>query len=260
MSEFVLAKLELEETAATIAADRQYVEFAVDAIKASRLDVERHIRKDDFFVTTLEPYELPTGSPKVLRRMCDAAKAAGVGPMATVAGGIAQEALEAMVARGCSHGWVDNGGDIAMIIEHPVTVEVFSNPDSSAAIALEMEPTGGITGVCTSSGRLGHSISFGDADAAVAIATNAYLADALATAIGNKVKDKQSLQTCFDAFRHITEFTGGLVLRDGDVAMYGRLPRIVNTEHNPERITSHSKMSSSKYLGKANLDSEGVKT
>ena len=260
MSEFVLAKLEMEETAATIAADRQYVEFAVDAIKAARLDIERQIRKDDFFVTTLEPYELRGSGSKVLNRMCEAARAARVGPMATVAGGIAQEALEGMVAQGCSHGWVDNGGDVAMILEHPATVEVFSNPGSSAAIALEMEPTGGIIGMCTSSGRLGHSISFGDTDAAVAIAADAYLADALATAIGNLVKDGPSVQTCFDGFKHLRGFTGGLVLRGGDVAMYGKLPKIVNTEHNPERVTTHSKMSSSKYLGRTDLDSEEVKT
>jgi ApbE superfamily uncharacterized protein (UPF0280 family) len=258
MSEFVFAKLEIEETAATIAAERQFVEFAVDAIKVARLDIERQIRRDDFFMTTLEPYELRSGSPRVLARMCDAARAAGVGPMAAVAGGIAQEALEAMVAHGCSHGWVDNGGDIALVLEHPVTVEIFSNPGSRSAIGLELEPSNGIIGVCTSSGRLGHSISFGDADAAVAIAKNTYLADALATAIGNLVKDRSSMDTCFDDFRNLSDFVGGLVLRDGDVVMYGKLPRIVNIEHNPERITAHSKMSSSKYVGGIDMHSEEV--
>jgi len=260
MSEFVLAKLEIDETAATIATDRQYVEYAVDAIKTARLDIERQIRKDDFFLTTLEPYELPRTGSKVLSRMCEASEAAGVGPMATVAGAIAQEALEAMIARGCSHGWVDNGGDVALVLEHPVTVEVFSSPGSQNAIGLELEPTNEIVGVCTSSGRIGHSISFGDTDAAVAIARNAYLADALATAIGNFVKDRSSMDGCFDGFKHLRDFTGGVVLRDGDVAMYGKLPRIVNIEHNPERITAHSKMSSSKYLGKIDTRSEEVET
>jgi len=260
MSEFVLAKLELEETAATIAAERQYVEFAVKAIKAARADIERQVRKDDFFMTTLEPYELPSGSPAVLRRMCDSARKASVGPMATVAGGIAQEALEAMVANGCTHGWVDNGGDIALILDRSVTIEIFSNPGSQNAVGLELGPTSKIIGVCTSSGRYGHSISFGDADAAVAVATDAYIADALATAIGNKVKDGQSMAGCFDEIKHLSEFTAGLVLRDGDVAMYGKLPRIVNVEHNPDRVTAHSKMSSSKYMGNIDARSEEVGT
>lgn len=260
MSDFVLTKLEIEETAATIAAERQFVEFAVDAIKAARLDIERQIRRDDFFMTTLEPYEPESGGSRVIGRMCEASKAAGVGPMAAVAGAIAQEALEAMVSQGCSHGWVDNGGDIALVLESPVTVEIFSDPGSRNAVGLELEPTSGTVGVCTSSGRLGHSISFGDADAAVAIAKNAYLADALATAIGNIVKDSPSMERCFDGFKHLGDFTGGLVLRDGDVAMYGKLPRIVTIEHNPERITAHSKMSSPKFLGKIDVRSEEVET
>jgi len=260
MSEFVLAKLEIEETAATIAAERQYVDFAVNAIKDARSHIERHIRRDDFFMTTMEPYDPPPGSPKVLQRMCEAASAAGVGPMATVAGGIAQEALEAMIAQGCTHGWVDNGGDIALVLEDSATVEVFSSPGSKNAVGLELEPTSGIVGICTSSGRLGHSISFGDADAAVAIATDAYLADALATAIGNRISDKSSMNTCFDDFKHLREFKGGLVLRDGDVAMYGKLPRMVDIEHNPDRITAHSKMSSQRYLGGVQARSEEVRT
>ena len=260
MSEFVLAKVEIDETAATIAAERQYVDHAVNAIKTARADIERQIRRDQFFLTTLEPYDLPDAAPKVLRRMCEASRAAGVGPMATVAGAIAQEALEAMVEHGCSHGWVDNGGDIALILDQMVTVEVFSAPGSRDSVGLEIEPTRGIIGVCTSSGRFGHSISFGDADAAVVLAGDAYLADALATAIGNCIVDGPSMAGCFDGFKHIRGFTAGLVVRDGDVAMYGKLPKIVKVEHNPDRVTAHSKMSSSKYLGKSDILSDEVRT
>jgi ApbE superfamily uncharacterized protein (UPF0280 family) len=249
MSEFVLAKVEIEETAATIAADREFLGHAVEAMKAARLDIERQIRRDDFFLTTLEPYDPPPHAPRVISRMCDASRAAGVGPMATVAGAIAQEALEAMASNGCEHAWVDNGGDIALMIKEPVTVEVFSEPGAKQALGLEIEPTEGIIGVCTSSGRLGHSISFGDADASVAIAKDALLADALATAIGNRVTDKASLKTCFEEFKQVSGFTAGVVLRDGDVAIYGKVPRMSQVEHNPERVTAHTKMSSSKYIG-----------
>ncbi|OGS41964.1 MAG: hypothetical protein A3K67_01045, partial [Euryarchaeota archaeon RBG_16_62_10] len=193
MSEFVLAKVEIEETAATIAARREYIGGAVDAIKAARRDIERQIRKDRFFLTTMEPYDAPRGSPKVVARMCEAASAAGVGPMAAVAGAVAQEALEAMMAKGLSHGWVDNGGDIALLVEDPVTVEVFSEPGSASAFALDVEPSEEIVGICSSSGRLGHSISLGNSDIAVAVADSAALADALATAIGNRVVDTGSL-------------------------------------------------------------------
>jgi len=257
MSEFVLAKLEIEETAATIAADRDYIGHAVDAMKSARLDIERMIRRDDFFLTTLEPYDPPADCPTVIERMCRASRIAGVGPMATVAGAVGQVAVEAMAAHGCSHGWVDNGGDIAMVLNEPVTVEVFCQPGARTALALQIGPTGGeIIGICTSSGRLGHSISFGDADASVVIAKDAILSDALATAIGNRVVDDSSLKTCFDGFTEAPGFRAGLVLRDGAVAMAGKVPKMTEVEHNPERVTAHSKMASPRFIGTASHGTE----
>ncbi|MEM3050121.1 MAG: hypothetical protein QXT42_05315, partial [Thermoplasmata archaeon] len=93
------------------------------------------------------------------------------------------------------------------------------------------------------------SISFGDADAAVAIAADAVLADALATAIGNRAVDGESLSRCFEGFRGLAGFRAGMVIRDEKVAVCGDLPRIVAVEHSPERVTVHSKMSSSSYFG-----------
>jgi hypothetical protein len=256
MSEFVTAKLELEETSATIAAHREFIPHAVEAIKAARHEIEKQIRKDSFFLTTLEPYDDAPAHSRVVRRMCEAARSAGVGPMATVAGVIAQEALEAMVAQGCTHGWVDNGGDVALVLDSPVTVEVFSDPGSGSATVLELEPETGFRGVCTSSGRLGHSISFGDADAAAVIATDACVADAIATAVANRIKGPSSLQSCFDGLKEISGFIGGLALIDGMVAICGKVPPLMEGEHNPERVTAHSKMSSERYTGRTRQGTE----
>ena len=256
MSGFTIAKVEIEETAATIAADREFLGPAVESIKSTRSLIEREIRQDRFFLTTLEPYEPRPSSSQVIKRMCAASAAAGVGPMATVAGVIAQGAMEAMVSKGCTHGWVDNGGDIAIILEEPATLEVFCEPESKDAFALEIEPTNEIIGVCTSSGTLGHSLSFGNADVALAIARDAVLADALATAIGNVVVDKESLGTCFDRFKNVDGFRAGLAMIEGGVSMHGRLPRLVEVEHNAERLTTHSKMSSARFTGSSCLGSE----
>ena len=256
MSGFVLVKVEIEETAATIATEKEFLAPAVEAIKSTRLQIERQIRQDRFFLTTLEPYDPEPSSARVIRRMCAASAAAGVGPMATVAGVIAQEALEAMVSKGCKHAWVDNGGDIALIIEEPATLEIFSDLESRNACAMELEPTDEIIGVCTSSGTLGHSVSFGNADVALAIADDAVLADALATAIGNAVTDKESLSTCFDRFKSMHGFRAGLAMIDGSVSMHGKVPRIVEVEHNPQRLTTHGKMSSARFVGASSPESE----
>lgn len=255
MSEFVQARVEIGETAATIAAERRYISPAVEAIKSARREIEKQIRADRYFLITLDPYDREADTRGIVSRMCAASRAAGVGPMATVAGAIAQVALEAMVHEGCDHGWVDNGGDVALLLREPVTMELFCEPGSSTALAFELEPTGTTLGICSSSGRLGHSLSFGDADIAVAIASDAMLADALATAIGNAVTDPGSLDKCFRPFVGLEGFKGGLVMLDGSVSMCGEVPPIVEVEHNPERLTVHSKMASSRYFG-----SERVRT
>ena len=258
MSEFVLAKVEIEETAATIAAERQYLAAAVGAIKATRLQIERQIRRDRFFLTTLEPYVPDASSLPAIKRMCEASSKAGVGPMATVAGIIAQEAMEAMVSKGCLHGWVDNGGDISLRLEEPATLEVFSSPGSGSAYALELEPSPEVVGICSSSGTLGHSLSFGNADVALVIADDAVLADALATALGNEVVDESSLARSFERVKKVEGFRAGLAMLDGKTAVCGKLPKVVEVEHNPERMTTHSRMSSARYTG-ADLET-GAKT
>ncbi len=256
MSEFVLAKMEIEETAASIAADRQYLAAAVEAIKATRLQIERQIRRDRFFLTTLEPYEPDASSQPAIKRMCEAASKAGVGPMVAVAGVIAQEAMEAMASKGCTHGWVDNGGDVSMMLEEPATLEVFTNPGAGTAYALELEPGPEVIGICSSSGTLGHSLSFGNADVALVMADDAVLADALATALGNEVVSPDSLGHCFDKVKKVSGFRAGLAMIDGRTATCSRLPRVVEVEHNPERMTTHSRMSSARYTGGAGLETE----
>ncbi len=249
MSELVTTRLEIQETALSIGADRRFVAAAVDAVKSARRDIERQIRKDRFFLTTLEPYDAEACLSDVASRMCEAAALAGVGPMAAVAGAISQAALEAMLDQGCKHAWVDNGGDIALILESPATIEVFASPGSARAFAFDLKRTDGPIGICSSSGTLGHSISFGDSDVALTIADDAVIADAFATALGNRIKDKDSLASCFDALRNVSRVKGGLAMKDGAVAMYGNVPELVEVDHNPDRLTLHSAMSSSRFTG-----------
>lgn len=247
MNEFVHAKVEIGETAATIAAERRYIADAVAAIRSERGHIERKVRQDRFFLTTFEPYEACADDPPVVKRMCDATAKAGVGPMASVAGAVAAEAVEAMVRAGCAHCWVDNGGDIALKLDKAITLEVFSDLDSGKAFGFDLSPTQKPMGICSSSGRLGHSISFGNSDVVVAIAEDAVLADALATAIGNRVVDRESLKTCFDPFKSIPGIIGSLAVLDGEVAVFGKVPELIEVEHNPERLTVHSKMQSDRY-------------
>jgi ApbE superfamily uncharacterized protein (UPF0280 family) len=244
MRGFTSCRFEIGETAVTIAGDSRHIPSATGAIAAARRAIERQIAADPHFLTTFEPYDHRCATNDIARRMCEAASIAGVGPMATVAGTVAQAALEAMAGDGCDHGWVDNGGDVALTLSRPTTVEVFCGSDSMEAFGLEVEPTDGIIGICSSSGKLGHSISLGAADVCVAIAESAILADAFATAICNRVGSPDDLETCFDPFTDADGFIGAIAVLDGRTAITGSVPRIVEAEHNPDKITAHSRMPS----------------
>ncbi|HIH01597.1 TPA: UPF0280 family protein [Thermoplasmata archaeon] len=249
MTGFASCRFEIGETAVTIAADSRHIPRAVEAIATTRAAIERQISADPFFLTTFDPYDPERATSAVTRRMCDAAASAGVGPMATVAGIVAQEALEAMTDDGCEHGWVDNGGDIALILDRETTVEVFHGQGRDSAFGLVVGPSDGIIGVCSSSATLGHSISLGAADVSVAVADSAPLADAIATAICNRVRTREDLATCFDEARLIDGFTGGIVVLGEDTALAGRVPRMVEVEHNHSKLTAHSRMASCVFTG-----------
>jgi len=227
-----------KETITTVLAESdEYFEVAKKAMLEARKKIEDFIKRDPFFYSTLEPYDC---QGKIVERMCRASKLAGVGPMAAVAGTIAGYAVERMVEEGASFAVVDNGGDIAMYIDEPLTIGVYAG--SKKSIAFIIEPEDRIKAVCTSSGRIGPSISFGDADAATIFGYDASVADAFATALGNAIKahyGKQEIEEALESFwenarRYVT---AAVVIKDGIVAMAGRVPEIVAARIGADLIT-----------------------
>ncbi len=180
---------ELRETIATILADEQTaIDAACRGLIAARQAVERCIARDPFFGATLEPYS-PECEDLIVRRMAYAGKAAGVGPMAAVAGAIAWAGVEAMAEEGAAFGIIDNGGDIAIISDREVRIGVHAgDAPVSNRYAFEIPPQRKILGCCTSSATVGPSISFGIADAVTVFSRDVAIADAFATAICNTVR------------------------------------------------------------------------
>ena len=172
----------------------------------------------------------------MIDEMCRAAKIAGVGPMASVAGTIAAYAVKKMVESGAKLAVVDNGGDIAISSDRELLVGIYPSN-----LAFRLKPTK-FYAICTSSGKIGHSVSFGYADAATVLAENASIADALATALGNRIGKnfgKDELENVvaefYDQYRDYVD--GILVIKDDLVALAGKLPEIVKSEIKPELIT-----------------------
>jgi hypothetical protein len=192
-------------------------------------------------LVTLETYQLDevevskgkerSEPPEIVMRMIDAASKFGIGPMAAVAGTIAEFAVQAMRDAGATYAMVDNGGDIALLTDREVLVGIYAGSSSfSNKIALRVKPSSSLLGICTSSGTVGHSISFGTADAATAISKSASLSDAAATALGNAVTDAQSIPNAFRSINHVDGIEGALVIYKDVLATWGRIPEIVRTK------------------------------
>src|SRR5512136_84341 len=144
------------ETFATILADDPaHIAAAKSGMMAARQVLEAYIARDPFFAATFDPYDPDSGEP-VIKRMADAARRAGVGPMAAVAGTIAWSGIEAMQEAGASFGVIDNGGDIALVSDRPVRVGVHAGGAAlSNKIAFVVPPQETILGICTSSATVG---------------------------------------------------------------------------------------------------------
>jgi ApbE superfamily uncharacterized protein (UPF0280 family) len=237
MSRRKTAKYQVKQTIVTVIADEEYHRVCLDAINRARADLELFISRDPYFQATLEPYACPADAPAIVKRMCDATAKVGVGPMAAVAGTIAEAAVEAMSRAGARYAIVDNGGDIAILNDETATIGIYAGESPIKGLALEIPPRDRILGVCTSSGTVGPSISFGNADAALIVSDDVALADAAATALGNRIVDAASLKTAFDFLKEVPAVAGALGIIGDKMATYGTLPKIVKARVDYDKIT-----------------------
>jgi ApbE superfamily uncharacterized protein (UPF0280 family) len=176
-----------KETRCTIIADRKIgIQKAAESIKHNRKELEEYGQAHPKFLYTLEPIPAPA-EPLVAELMGVAAEKANVGPMASVAGVLADLAVKDMIRVGCEVAVVENGGEISAISNTPIDMALAAG-DSPLSKRFGFRLTNFPVGIATSSGRFSHALSFGDAEAATVFCRNAGLADAAATAVGNVVK------------------------------------------------------------------------
>lgn len=234
---------EFKETIVTLlASDKAHIDAAKEAIMRARGEIEDHIAKCPEFMTAFEPIK-PTSSqgPVPVRRMERAADAAFVGPMAAVAGTIAWSAVEAMKEAGATFGVCDNGGDIALLLDREFNVGLYTGEGCPLkGVIFKIPPTNGtIRGVCTSSARVGPSISLGRSDAAVVFADDVALADAAATALGNWVKkdDPSLVEQALETVSRIKGVSGAIVVIGDRVGLWGNVPNMTRRALDPDLIT-----------------------
>ena len=232
-----VAKYQVKETIVTVIGDEKYHGACLDSIRRSRESLECYILEDPFFKVTFDPYECSKDAPDIVRRMVEATVKVGVGPMAAVAGTIAGIAVEDMMRAGAAYAIVDNGGDIALVNDETVVVGIYAGQSPIKGLGLEIPPRKKILGICTSSATVGPSISLGNSDAALIVSEDVALADAAATALGNRIVDKGSLDTAFDFLKDVPEVAGAIGIIGDRMATCGQLPKIVRADVDYEKIT-----------------------
>ncbi len=211
-----------------VSTSRELRREAEESTSRHRRTIQDYLRSDPRFATSLEPVRPLPGAPAIIRTMAEAGHIAGVGPMAAVAGAIA-EAVGRDLLPYSTEVIVENGGDIFMAAARPRTVGLYAGDSPlTGRVAIEVRPDDSPLGICTSSGTVGHSLSFGRADACTVLACSAAVADALATALCNRIRTPPDLDRVLDPGRLPVQVIGLLAVIENRVGLQGtvRLVRL----------------------------------
>lgn len=198
-----------------------------DELVKQRTLIENYIKKDIYFLTALRPYKIKKSAPKVVKLMAQGSKIANVGPMAAVAGTIAEFISRKMIKDGAKVAVVENGGDIFAITDREMIIGLFSGQNKIAEkLAFKLNKNNTPLAICSSSSLLGHSISFGKCDLATIFSKKGYVADAVATAVGNKVKKIKDIQPALNWAIKLKGVQGVIIIKDHKIGMIGNIPKL----------------------------------
>jgi hypothetical protein len=213
----------VKETDLYIKAARNLAEPARQSILRHRHQLETYIHLHPSFLDSLTPWPTDDWAPPIVQPMIRASQAAGVGPMAAVAGALA-EAVGRDLLKESPEIIVENGGDIFLRAPRRVPVGIFAGKSSfSLRVGLLVPASEDGWGVCTSSGTVGPSLSFGRADAVCILSSSAALADAAATAVGNRVRSSADLKEGLDRAKEIAGVAGAVIIAGDKMAAWGEI-------------------------------------
>lgn len=227
--DLVSSFITVKETDLHILAPRDCSAAARDSVFRYRNQLENYIAAHPDFLTTLVPMESDSLAPPIVQAMLQAAAAAYVGPMAAVAGAIAEFVGRELLKNSYQEVMVENGGDIFLKRDTECTAAIFAgqsplNQKIGVKIPVEMMPVG----ICTSSGTVGHSLSLGKADSVTVLASTAVLADAAATRLGNEVASgrRENINQVLEVAQTIPGIHGVIIICGKNMGAWGKVELI----------------------------------
>ena len=213
----------VKETDLLIRADRDLSKEARESVLMYRHQLETYIAVHPEFVNSLVPLDENTHAPGIVREMIRTSALCHVGPMAAVAGAMA-EFVSLDLLKVSNQVIVENGGDIYLATSKERIIGIYAGTSPlSLKVGITVSPDDSPVGVCTSSGTVGPSLSFGKADAVCILSKSAALADAAATVVGNSVRDKGDIEKGLAVGREIEGVLGALVIVKDRMGVWGKI-------------------------------------
>ncbi|HJX33892.1 MAG TPA: UPF0280 family protein [Desulfatiglandales bacterium] len=213
----------IKETDLLVSSDRDLYKETIDLVFDYRHQLESYIKSHPEFLTTLQPYPDDPYATSIIKDMIASTRDIGVGPMASVAGAIAQHVGLGLLGS-AEQVVVENGGDIFLKVNRPVTVSILAGESPlSGRIGISIPARMMPIGVCSSSGRVGHSLSMGHTDVTTILSPSAVRADGAATALGNRIRTKTDLERFAEWVADIEGILGGIVIMGDNMATWGEV-------------------------------------
>lgn len=187
----------VEQTDLLIVAEKDMQAEIASHVAQVRGEIKNWILFHPEFSRSLSPVDIPDSAPAIIRAMGEAARACDVGPMAAVAGAVAQSVGDAFAVRSPNI-LVENGGDTYLHSTRERVVALLAEPDSGAMVGMKVEAEAFPMAICASSATIGHSLSLGSGDLVAVRARDARFADAAATALCNLLTSEADIDTVLD--------------------------------------------------------------
>lgn len=199
-------------------------EFCSNLIKELRASMEAYLLTDREYLHALVPYEPKGNAPDILKQMSAVAQKTGIGPMSAVAGAVARYTALALKEKfGIPEVIVENGGDIYADIQEDIDISVFAGASPlSEKVGLHINAKDAPLGICTSSGTVGPSLSFGKADAVMIICQDVLLADSYATAFANYVRKAEDINPVLEKISKTGDIISAIVIKDDKMGVIGK--------------------------------------
>ncbi len=212
------------ETDLFIQAGEDISSHASKWIIEARTAIEAYARAHPGFLESYTPLPEDPLAPPPVNGMLRAGMVAGTGPMAAVAGAIAQFICAKAASLLSGDIIVENGGDTCFRTAGPVTAAIWAGRSPfTGRVGIRCDIEGRLLSICTSSGTVGHSRSFGTADAVSIVSEDAALADAVATAVGNLVRSRRDVGPAAERIKDFPGVLGGVVIKADQIGAWGAI-------------------------------------